>query len=268
MSSFIKKVYIVSIVRPLAKVDLITNKFSRKKQCYICKTEFGHFTKHRGGTKYVPDFFKRLNLVGSDIDNFRCMYCKAHDRERHLFMFFDKLNLWDKFKNGNVLHFAAEKNLSLTIQKLSPATYIKADLYPKDNTITKMDATNIPNADNYFDVVICNHVMEHIPDYKKAMSEIFRVLKLGGTAILQAPYSTLLKENFEVKETDTDEFRNFFYGQRDHVRIFSERRYFDALKSIGFRLEIAKNSDYFSDKECIRFGVNKMEDLVRVVKPS
>lgn len=267
MASIISKGYKAFILQPLSKVDMITNKFSKKKQCYICKTEFGHFTKHRGGSKYVPEFFQKLTLVGSDIDNFRCMYCKAHDRERHLFMYFDKLSLWDKFKNGKVLHFAAEKNLSLKIQKLNPALYIKADLYPKDNTITKMDATEIPHPDNTFDAIICNHVMEHIPDYNKALREFFRVLKPGGFTIIQAPYSKMLKVNFEVKHADTDALRDLFYRQRDHVRVFSEDHYFEDIQKADFKLKIAKNSDYFSDADCYRYGVNKEEDLVMAVKP-
>jgi SAM-dependent methyltransferase len=165
-----------------------------------------------------------------------------------------------------VLHFAIEKNLTQAIENLHPQCYVKADLFPKNNDITKMDCTSIPHPDNTFDVIICNHVLEHVPDYKKAMSEFFRVLKPGGSAILQVPLARLLKRNFEVKNTDTDELRNYFYEQKDHVRLFSEDQYLEDLANCGFKPAIAKSSMYFTQEECKLYGVNFKEDLICVGK--
>ncbi len=266
MINQIKKNY-KFFVRPLLhKAHLFYNSFGNKKKCYICKKKFFHFSKFRGGTKKKSGFIRRLNMVGSDVDNFRCLYCYANDRERHLFMFFDELNLWNEVKGAKVLHFAPEKNLSDKIKELKPSEYIKGDLFPANDSIKKIDATDIPFADGTFDLLICNHVLEHIPDYLQAMKEIYRVLKPKGFAILQTPYSKLLKRNFEEQNINTKEQRTFFYGQGNHVRVFSEEQFLNDLKETGFNMHIAKNSDYFDDKKCYYFGVNKKEDLIRVIK--
>lgn len=216
--------------------------------------------------KPVP-FLDALNMVGSDPENFKCMYCGASDRERHLFMFFEKLKIWNRIPSFSILHFAPERNLSERIKSLNPVEYIKADLFPRDETIQKVDATDIPFGAGKFDLIICNHVLEHIPDYRKALQEIYRVLKAGGIAILQTPYSKLLVKNFDDENINSPELQLFFYGQRNHVRVFGEQQFFSDLESNGFELEIKRNDAFFTDTECIYYGVNKKEDLIMVRKP-
>ena len=268
MISLLKKIYRFFIRRPITKIKSILNKTGKKHKCYVCGNTFHYFSKFAGGTKNTPEFIKRLDTVGSDIDNFACLYCSANDRERHLFMYFDKIKLWEKIPNSQILHFAPEGNLSKKIKSLNPLKYIKADFYPSQEDIEKIDATDITFNNETFDLLICNHVLEHIPNYLKAMSEIYRVLKPNGIAILQTPYSTLLSHNFEEKNINTDEQRLFFYGQNDHCRTFSEKHFFEDLKKVGFTLKILKNSDFFDDKTSSYFGINNKEDLIQVIKPS
>jgi SAM-dependent methyltransferase len=253
--------FIKTIKRQLNKV------ISQDKQCYICNTSFAKFGKFRGGTKALSDYEKDLNIIGSDIDNFICLYCSSTDRERHLFMYFDKLNFWDKIKASKILHFAPERKLKEKIATLQPKEHIKGDLMPFDKDMIVIDATAIQFEDNYFDVVICNHVLEHIPDYKKAMKEIWRVLKPNGSAILQTPVSRLLQQNFEDVAINTDKLRLTFYGQEDHARVFSEQQFYKDLAETGFQLNIQKNDSLFDEHTCNRYGVNKKEDLVWVIKP-
>ncbi|MCK5655499.1 MAG: methyltransferase domain-containing protein [Candidatus Aureabacteria bacterium] len=250
------------------KIKKILNRFGSKKKCYICNRTFNYFTKYRNGTKGIPEFHKRLNGVGSDIDNFGCMYCGSHDRERHLYMFFDALKLWKKMKNAKILHFAPEINLPTKIMEQSPLEYFKADLYPQTKDVKKIDATKLPFSDETFDFIISNHILEHIPDYNKALCEFYRVIKPGGIQILQTPYSKLLKNNFEDKNIDTDELRLFFYGQKDHVRIFGEYQFLKSIEDVGFNLQIKKHKDFFDDHMAFVYGVNKKEDLILVVKPT
>ena len=132
------------------------------------------------GSKSLSEFRKRLDGVGSDTDNFGCMYCGSTDRERHLFMFFDKLMLWETMKQGKILHFAPERHLSIKISEQAPLEYVRGDLYPQKSAIRKIDATAIPFSNDTFDFLIANHLLEHIPDYCKALSEFFRVLKPRG----------------------------------------------------------------------------------------
>lgn len=266
LKRIVKSVYKKLLTEPLSKIDFFTNKWSNKKECYICKSKFNHFTTYRNGWKGIPKLHRKLNIIGSDPENFRCMYCNVHDRERHLFMFFDKINFWEKFKNNVVLHFAPEKMLASGVEKCLPSKYIKADLFPKDQSIQSIDVTKIPFENETVDVILCNHVLEHVPDYKRAMSEFYRVLKKDGIAILQTPFSTRLIYNFEVKDVNTNADRNFFYRQYDHVRIFSEDVFLNDLRSSGFTLNIIKNSELFNDSICSYYGVNRKEDLIMVIK--
>lgn len=245
----------------------LLNCFGGPRQCYVCKRRLIRFTKHRRGSRSIPQFQKKLSLIGSDVDNFGCVFCDSHDRERHLFMYFDRLGLWDNIQGGGVLHFAPEKNLSARISSCQPHTHVLADASPSDARIERIDATAIPFPDNSFDVVIANHVLEHIPDYRKALSEFFRVLKPGGIAILQTPYSKLLEENFEDRGIASDAMRLFFHGQEDHVRTFGLRRLLLSFEEAGFTLALVRHADVFDKNVFYRYGVNPEEDLLRIIKP-
>jgi SAM-dependent methyltransferase len=242
------------------------NRLGNRKKCYICERTFFYFTKYGKGTKGKSDFLKKLDGVGSDIDNFGCMYCGCHDRERHLFMYFDKLDLWHRMRHGKILHFAPERHLQRKISQQNPDYYVKADLCPSGSDVQKIDATAIPFQENMFDFIFANHVLEHIPDYRRALKELYRILKPEGIAILQTPYSRLLKKNFEDQGIASDALRRFFYGQEDHVRIFGEDDFLKSIEKAGFTLFIKKHVEYFNAAESNYFGVNNKEDLIMAVK--
>ncbi len=235
-------------------------------QCYICKNTFNGFTKYRGGTKNKSEFSRLMQTVGSNIDHFGCMYCGCHDRARHIFMYFDKLNFWEEMTDANILHFAPEINLQNKIELLNPNRYIKGDLYPYKDDQIKIDITNIPFENDYFDLVISNHVLEHIPNYIKALKEVHRVLKPGGIAILQTPYSNVLKYNFELSTIKTDYLKLKYYGQEDHVRYFSGKQLFKSIEKVGFKSHIKKHQDLFNKGSAHKFGVNMNEDLLMFEK--
>ena len=178
-------------------------------------------------------------------------------------MFFDKLSFWDKFRDARILHFAPEKHLSQKIKQLQPTEYIKCDLNPRED-LRKIDITRIDFEENSFDILICNHVIEHVPDYLQALKEIKRVLKKDGVAIIQTPFSELLYNHFEDQNINNDELRLLFYGQEDHVRMVSKRQFIDEL-SRYLTVKVIKNDSFFSDEECFKYGVNKKEDLVMVI---
>jgi len=241
------------------------NKLSNRKECIVCKTKFYSFKAINGGQKSLSNFIKEVEIIGSDLDNFSCMYCWSNDRERHLFMYFDKLGIWEKMSGANVLHIAPEKHLLTKITNCEPQIYIKGDLFPSKPDFVKIDCTIIPYSDGYFDIVICNHVLEHIDDDIKAMSEIHRVLCVGGLAVLQTPFSSLLFNSFIDENINTPELKLKFYGQEDHVRLYGNDL-FRKLERVGFKIKIIKNESYFSDTECFYHGVNKKEDLILVEK--
>ena len=107
-----------------------------------------------------------------------------------------------------------EKSLQ-ELKSLSPKKYVQSDYFTggykyNRNEVIHMNVCDIDSPNESFDVVICNHVLEHVQDDKKAMKEIYRVLKKRGIAILQTPFSSLLRNTFEDPNINTDELRSFF----------------------------------------------------------
>jgi SAM-dependent methyltransferase len=180
-------------------------------------------------------------------------------------MYFDKLDLWSHFKDGRALHFAPEKKLSERIEHHCPDTYVKADLSPTGPDVQKVDATNIPFPDCHFDFIIFNHILEHIPDDRRALSELHRVLKPGGCAVLQTPYSSVLANSFSDPAIDTDDLKNLFYGQEDHMRVYG-RDLFSRITAAGFTLCLKRHENILGEFSYSYYGVNPKEDLILVTK--
>ena len=133
-----------------------------------------------------------------------------------------------------VLHFAPEQCFLKRFKKLSNLDYTTTDLESPIADI-KADICNLPFEDNTYDVILCNHVLEHIPNDKKAMEELFRVLKPGGFGILQIPQDLSREVTFEDDSITNKKERAKIFGQYDHVRVYG-RDYFDKLRAIGFEV--------------------------------
>ncbi len=185
--------------------------------------------------------------------------------ERHRQMWLYLQNETDFFiKNYKVLHIAPEQEFLRKFKKMKNLDYTSADLFSPIVDV-KADILDLPFADESFDVVICNHVLEHIEDDRKAMSELYRVMKKGGWGILQVPMKNSLEKTYEdFKITDPKE-RQKHFGQYDHVRWYG-MDYFDRLKSVGFDAEANFYSQKFSEEDIKRFGLNKNEILPVVRK--
>ena len=138
-----------------------------------------------------------------------------------------------------VLHMAPEQCFLPLFRKQPNLTYTTADLYSPIADV-KADICNLPFDDNSFDVVFCNHVLEHITDDTKAMQELYRVLKPSGMGIFQIPQDLSRTTTFEDDSITDQKERAKIFGQYDHVRVYG-RDYFDKLRTIGFRV---KEVDY------------------------
>lgn len=138
-----------------------------------------------------------------------------------------------------VLHFAPEQAFYKRFKKLANLDYTTTDLESPLADV-KANICNLPFEDNTYDVILCNHVLEHIPDDTKAMQELFRVLKPGGYAILQIPQDYSRTTTFEDDSITDPKERAAIFGQYDHVRVYG-LDYFDKLRSIGFEV---KEVDY------------------------
>ncbi|WP_211224629.1 class I SAM-dependent methyltransferase [Salinimicrobium xinjiangense] len=135
----------------------------------------------------------------------------------------------------NVLHFAPEQAFYSRFRKLKNLDYTTTDLNSPLADV-KADICNLPFEDNSFDFILCNHVLEHIPDDVKAMQELYRILQPGGTAILQIPQDLQREKTFEDDSITDAKERAKIFGQYDHVRVYG-RDYFDRLRNIGFKVE-------------------------------
>lgn len=130
----------------------------------------------------------------------------------------------------------------------------------------KADICNLPFQSNSFDIIFCNHVLEHIPDHLKALSELFRVLKPGGWGIFQVPQDLDLEVTFQ-DDTITDEAqRRIIFGQYDHVRVYG-RDYFEILAAAGFKVTAIDYTGKLDKEKVERFRLAKGELIPLVEKP-
>ncbi|MEC4003120.1 methyltransferase domain-containing protein [Flavobacterium sp. SUN052] len=133
-----------------------------------------------------------------------------------------------------VLHFAPEQEFYKRFKKQSNIEYTTTDLLSPLADV-KADICNLPFKDNEYDILLCNHVLEHIPDDTKAMQELYRVLKPGGMGIFQIPQDLSRAITFSDDSIVDQKERAKIFGQYDHVRVYG-RDYFDKLRSIGFKV--------------------------------
>jgi SAM-dependent methyltransferase len=133
-----------------------------------------------------------------------------------------------------VLHFAPEQEFYKRFKKQTNIEYTTTDLLSPLADV-KADICNLPFEDNAYDIIFCNHVLEHIPDDTKAMQELFRVLKPGGMGIFQIPQDLSRASTFTDDTIVDQKERAKIFGQYDHVRVYG-RDYFDKLRSIGFKV--------------------------------
>lgn len=190
------------------------------------------------------------------------------ERHRLLWLYLqNETQLFNKKKHGKdlirLLHFAPEQAFYKRFRNLKTINYTTTDLNSPIADV-KADICDLPFADNSFDFIICNHVLEHIPDDTKAMQELFRVLAKNGTAILQVPYKASLEHTFEDDSITDPKERAQIFGQYDHVRIYG-MDYFEKLKQIGFEVNSIDYTNQFSTEEIERYRLPKGE-LIPVVK--
>lgn len=165
-----------------------------------------------------------------------------------------------------VLHFAPEQAFLKRFRKLKNLQYTTTDLNSPIADV-KADICELPFEDNSYDFIICNHVLEHIPDDHKAMKELYRVLAPGGTAILQVPYEADRKITFEDDSITDAKERARIFGQYDHVRVYG-MDYFDTLRQIGFEVEAVDYTTRLSEETINKYRLAKGELLPVCTKPT
>jgi predicted SAM-dependent methyltransferase len=191
----------------------------------------------------------------------RCPHCGSFERHRLLWIALEQKWSNDLInKSGRLLHVAPEKILTQKLQSLYE--YISIDLDGK-RAMYPMDISKLEFPTHEFDAIICNHVLEHIPDDRAAMNELFRVLKPGGWGIIQVPISR--KATYEDPSVKDPKDRLRVFGQDDHVRIYGDD-FFDRLKEAGFLVTVLKKDDIVTPGEDKKYSLTITKEVIFVSK--
>ncbi|MDP5082356.1 MAG: methyltransferase domain-containing protein [Winogradskyella sp.] len=185
--------------------------------------------------------------------------------ERHRLLWLYLKNETNFFsKNLKVLHFAPEQCFLKRFRKLKNLDYTTTDLLSPIADV-KADICNLPFENASYDVILCNHVLEHIPNDTKAMQELFRVMKPGGYGIFQIPQDLNRASTFEDNTITDKAERSKIFGQYDHVRVYG-RDYFNKLRSIGFKVDEVDYTEALSAVNVDKFRLAKGEIIPVVFK--
>ena len=192
-----------------------------------------------------------------------CPVCRANDRTRLLYLYLrDHTRLFDG--GERTLHIAPERAIVLKARALPADTYICGDMEPGRylslRPMVPLNVEALPFPDESFELIICNHVLEHVGDDRKAMRALWRALRPSGRAILQVPIAERLKETREDPCAISPEARGEVFGQPDHVRLYAAEDYIRRLSDAGFRVQLF--DVYQEDPEnAYAFDVNPYERL-------
>ncbi len=198
--------------------------------------------------------------------NALCPNCLSLERHRLLWLFLkDKTDFFTAA--AKMLHVAPELCYIKRFESLAKLEYLTADIESPLAKI-KMDIHDIPFPENTFDIIFCNHVLEHVQDDKKAMSEMLRVLKPGGWAILQIPiFKPLIAKTIEDPTLEDPKKRTELFGQDDHVRMYG-KDYADRIRSTGFKVIEENFIGELEPSLVKKYALPEGEIIHRAIKPN
>lgn len=212
--------------------------YGNKRFCPICENSFRLFLAHGRAPR----------------KNAACPFCDSLERHRLSWLYISTKTSLFEGKPKKMLHVAPERSLENKFKKLLDNDYLTADLFnPK--AMVKMDITNIEYPPDTFDVIYCSHVLEHVQDDKKAMRELYRVLKNSGWAILDVPINA--EQTLEDPTMTDPQERLEVFGQEDHVRKYGPD-YANRLRDAGFIVDVIMVEDLLNNDEAVKLGLSNM----------
>ncbi len=217
------------------------------------------FSNHLKSEFYCPIAKKEFKLFIKIRDNLLTPSNGANSRQRLVWLYLEnELNILSK--EYVLLHIAPELSYYDILSKCDNLFYIPGDKmtpgYSNQRGVQNINLTNLKFNDNFFDIIICNHVLEHIQDHNKAISEMYRVLKKGGIGIITVPINENLNKTYEDPSIITPSERMKHFGQWDHVRWYA-LDIENIFSKYGFSVEMNRYSRNFSAKEIKRYGLCK-----------
>ncbi|MEC7858569.1 MAG: class I SAM-dependent methyltransferase [Bacteroidota bacterium] len=230
------------ISKPIFKIISIFY-YGNKVKCPICKKSFKEFFPYGRETR----------------NNALCTNCLSLERHRLIYLYLEKETSIFK-KKTKLLHIAPEACLINIFKRFDNIEYITADLNSPLADI-KMDIHNMPFKEKSFDLILCNHVLEHVENDIKALEEIKRVLKMDGIGIVQVPfYNPIPKETLEDKSVTSKKERELLYGQSDHVRKYG-KDYRKRLESTGLKTKLKTPNSFLFNADIIRHSIIESEEI-------
>lgn len=238
---------LIRLSYPFKKVAPILYK-GNNVECPVCERSFRKFLS------YGSDVAHRENVL--------CPYDLTLERHRLMWLYLKNHSNFFIDRNLKVLHIAPEQCFHKGFKAQENLDYLTGDLVSPIADL-HFDLHSIPLEDNQFDVIFCNHVMEHVDDAIQCMSELHRVMKPGGWGIMQVPQDLSREVTYEDASITSPEEREKHFWQKDHVRLFG-RDYPDWLRKAGFTVEEFDKDTYYSKdvQERYRLGENEMLYIV------
>ncbi len=222
-----------------------------KVECTVCGSTYRKFLPYGRGAA------SRKNAL--------CPSCLSLERHRLIWLYLKTET--DLFtKPHKFLHVAPELCFMKRFEKMEHLDYITGDIESPLAKV-KMDVHDIPFDENTFDVLFCNHVLEHVEDDKKVMGEFIRVLKPGGWAILQSPIDYSYETTYEDDSITDPREREKAFGQDDHVRMYG-RDYDKQLEAGGFKVTIVNMMEILGEEKFNRYALPGQEMLYFCEKPA
>lgn len=259
MNNFAKRV-VSKLRRELDKIypDYIGDNF----QCSVCQTNLAHFLplptyffKELNEYQHVHSIFQAEML---NLESYLCPACQASDRDRLYALYFQRVMRGTDSKK--LLDFAPSPAFQKFLKSNFQLDYRSADLF-MPNVDDVVDITDMKQYDGEsFDIFICSHVLEHVSDDRKAMRELYRVLRRGGWGIAVVPINLGLKEIHEDASITSEADRWKYFGQGDHLRMYSKQSFVERLEEAGFTVQ-QLGIDYFGAETFTKFGIQSRSVL-------
>jgi len=208
--------------------------------------------------KFLPYGYQNLR------ENALCPGTLSLERHRLLWLYLSRETDF-LTRSLRVLHIAPEQVFYTKFKTLDNWAYTTTDLHSPLADV-KADICALPFKNEEYDLIFCNHVLEHIPNDQKAMEELYRVLKKGGALIAQVPLDESREITFEDDSITDKKERTRIFGQYDHVRIYGID-YYSRLEKIGFDVTAVQSIYGLSQTDFVRFALPKNERIPVAVKP-
>lgn len=211
-----------------------------KVYCFCCQKKYSKFLPYRTYGHHTRQ-------------NAQCPGCGSLERHRLMMAFLQEKT--EVFREKvNLLHFAPEDTLQRRFSKMQNIKYLSVDLF-SPLAMQRMDIMDLPINDSTYDSILCNHVLAHVEDDRKAMRELYRILKVGGWALITTTINLSI-QTFEQPGPLTKEEKLEVYGQEDLCRIYGHD-IIDRLEETGFDVELVDYATQLPHSKFGEYGFNK-----------